>query len=243
MSFGEGLSLSFWWKRSMSLTESQKALVLLSGGLDSAVNLYWAKREFKEVMALTFLYGQRAEACELRSSEKLCRHLGVDHQTMDLRFISRFGGSSLTDKSKKIPQASDVQLHDPEISKKTAQSVWVPNRNGIFLNVAAGLAESLGVLTIIPGFNREEAQTFPDNSSEFIEACNRGLSFSTKGPVQVFCFTTNLDKPEIAKKGHELGVPFADLWPCYFDGPSWCGLCESCQRFSRAVEINQRQGF
>jgi 7-cyano-7-deazaguanine synthase len=124
------------------------------------------------------------------------------------------------------------------MSNQTAQRVWVPNRNGILLNIAAGFAEGLSADAIVPGFNAEEAATFPDNSEAFMGALDSAFQFSTATGVKVICFSSALDKAEIVKKSISLKVPLKDLWPCYMDGLDICRSCESCQRFLRALERN-----
>lgn len=212
-----------------------KYVVLLSSGLDSTVNLYEAKRQGEVACVLHFQYGQRAAARELERSQKLTRDLGLQLTVVDLSWFSAFTSSSLINKNSLIPGKNEVQIDSHEESLKTAKSVWVPNRNGIFLNVAAGFAESLGASFIVPGFNIEEASTFPDNSKAFLESIDASLSFSTANQVKTKCFTTDLDKPQIMKRALELGVPLKDLWPCYHAEEKWCGECESCQRFHRAL--------
>jgi 7-cyano-7-deazaguanine synthase len=218
----------------MTVTTS-KALVLLSAGLDSSVNLAMAVQEFSSVLAITFDYGQRAARAELRSAQFLCQHYGVEHQILNLPFIGAWGVSSLTDLQKEIPKGEEIQIDNLARSQKSAQSVWVPNRNGIFLNTAAGLAESLDISVVIPGFNLEEAQTFADNSEDFLRALNQSFSFSTRNQVQVQSYTLKMTKIEIAKKAKELALPIHLIWPCYKNQERWCGQCESCQRSMRAL--------
>jgi 7-cyano-7-deazaguanine synthase len=212
----------------------KKAVVLLSGGLDSTVNLYWAKTKFKVVLALTFDYGQRAARSEVIAARALARKLGVRHQVVKLPFIGAFGQSSLTDKRSSIPVGSKVSIDSLKTSRETAKSVWVPNRNGIFLNVAAGFAETNKADYIIPGFNAEEAATFPDNSESFLKATDKTLAFSTANKVKIQCLTVKLSKAEIVLRGEELKVDWSLTWPCYFSAKKWCGQCESCQRSKRA---------
>ncbi|MBK7961059.1 MAG: 7-cyano-7-deazaguanine synthase QueC [Bdellovibrionales bacterium] len=211
----------------------KKAVVLLSAGLDSTVNLYAAHRDLEIVLALTFDYGQKAAAKEKYCSQRLAEQLGVPHKVIDLGWFRDFGASSLIQSNQKIP-TDQVKINDLPTSQQTARSVWVPNRNGIFLNIAAGFAESLEADYVIPGFNAEEAVTFPDNSTEFMGAMDSSLKFSTANHVRIHCLTDKLNKPEIAKLAVELGVPISNLWPCYFPGEKWCGECESCQRSKRA---------
>lgn len=137
-----------------------------------------------------------------------------------------------------MPTAGEVAIDDLQTSQNTAKAVWVPNRNGIFLNIAAGFAEGLGAETVIPGFNVEEATTFPDNSFPYMKALDESFIFSTANHVKVYCYSVNMDKTEIVKDSIRLKVPFEKLWPCYQAFEKWCGECESCQRFQRAVKAN-----
>jgi 7-cyano-7-deazaguanine synthase len=212
-----------------------QALVLLSSGLDSTINLYQAKAKLGSVAAVTFDYGQRAAKKEIEKAKALTKKLKVPHLVIDIKWLGKLGGSSLTDKKKTVPQAAKVKIDDLKTSQETAKSVWVPNRNGVFLNIAASIAEANSIPVIIPGFNIEEAQTFPDNSKEFISALNESFVFSTNRKVKVECYTTDLNKTEIVKLGQSLGVDFKLVWPCYFSYAKPCGQCESCLRFIRAI--------
>lgn len=213
-----------------------KSVVLLSGGMDSTVNLHEAQSHSEVVLALTFDYGQRAAQREIEATKKIALERKVPHRVLPLAFIKEFGGSSLTTESMNIPSGSQVSIDDMSTSRETAKSVWVPNRNGIFLNIAAGFAESLKADWIVPGFNKEEAATFPDNSQSYLEAATKSFAFSTANQVQVKCFTTDLDKTEIVRLGEKRSVNWKNIWPCYLSGEKWCGQCESCQRSLRAFK-------
>ncbi len=215
-----------------------KSVVLLSSGLDSTVNFYEALSHGEVKLALTFDYGQRAASKEVACSQKIAQEKKVLHKVVKLDFFRDFGKSSLVDIQKSLPLKEQVSIDDEQTSQKTARSVWVPNRNGIFLNVAAGFAEALGADTVVPGFNLEEAATFPDNSQGFLDQLTKSFSFSTSNQVKSFCFTTQLNKTEIVKRGLELKVDFKNIWPCYQALDIWCGQCESCQRARRAFEAN-----
>jgi 7-cyano-7-deazaguanine synthase len=208
-------------------------IVLLSAGLDSTVNLYEARTHGKIHLALTFDYGQRAAAKEIEFASKTCEHLKVSHKVISLPWLKEITNTSLVNPKSEVPKNMDIDKMS-EITE-TAKKVWVPNRNGVFLSIAASFAESLGAKTIVPGFNREEATTFPDNSGAFLESFTDSLSYSTLSGVEVQCFTTELNKTEIARKGRELEVKFEYVWPCYFAGPEHCGECESCLRYDRAM--------
>lgn len=215
--------------------KKKKAVVLLSGGLDSTVNLYEAHQAFEVVQVLTINYGQKALVKELQAAEYFSKLLDLPWIKLDLTWLAQISQSSLNT-SAIVPQGQDVDITSYETSMKTAHSVWVPNRNGLFLNIAGVYADALGADYIIPGFNKEEAETFPDNSKDFMLATNLGLKFSTRNHAEVFCFTTDLNKTEIVKRAKELDIPLDKLWPCYHSLDQWCGVCESCLRFQRATK-------
>jgi 7-cyano-7-deazaguanine synthase len=186
------------------------------------------------VLALTFNYGQRAAQQEIAHSAKLAAYMGVPHKVMDVTWFKDFNKSSLLVEDQVVPTGKDVEIDNLEKSAESAKSVWVPNRNGIFINIAAAYAEALGADAVIPGFNAEEAATFPDNSKEFLEQATKSLFYSTANHVKVGCYTAHLKKPDIVRLGQGLKVPWELVWPCYFAGEKWCGECESCQRAKRA---------
>jgi len=214
------------------------AVVLLSSGLDSTFNLYQARQKLTVRLALTFDYGQRAAKREILAARRIADLLKIPHQVIELPWFKSFTQTSLVSEQNAVPQGADVRIDNLERSMQTARSVWVPNRNGIFLNIAAGFAEGLKAAFVVPGFNREEAATFPDNSQAFLNSLDSAWEFSTEGRVRTLCYSAALDKVGIVREGLKLGMPFASLWPCYLAGEKWCGTCESCQRFRRAVEAN-----
>ncbi|MFM6928263.1 MAG: 7-cyano-7-deazaguanine synthase QueC [Bdellovibrio sp.] len=219
------------------MKNQKKAVVLLSSGLDSTVNLFEAMKHGHEVvLALTFNYGQRAAKQEIAHSAKLAAYMGVPHKVMDVTWFKDFNKSSLLVDDQIVPTGKDVEIDNLEKSAESAKSVWVPNRNGIFINIAAAYAEALGADAVIPGFNAEEAATFPDNSKEFLEQATKSLFYSTANHVKVGCYTAHLKKPDIVRLGQGLKVPWELVWPCYFAGEKWCGECESCQRAKRAFD-------
>jgi 7-cyano-7-deazaguanine synthase len=214
---------------------TKKVVALLSSGLDSTVNIFEAMKHHHEVvLALTFNYGQKAAKKELEHSAKIAAYLGIPHRVMDVTWFKEFNKSSLLAEDQVIPTGIDVEIDNFEKSTDTAKSVWVPNRNGIFINIAAAFAEAMNADAVMPGFNAEEAITFPDNSKEFLEQITKSLSYSTANRVSVGCFTAHLRKPDIVRLGQGLKVPWGLVWPCYFSGEKWCGQCESCQRALRA---------
>jgi 7-cyano-7-deazaguanine synthase len=212
-----------------------RGIVLLSGGLDSAVNLAFALRNLEVVLCLTADYGQLAARREIAAARALSEYYGVAHRVVELPFLRDLGGSALTD-DVKLPEPAAADLDDPARAADSARRVWVPNRNGLLVNVAACFAEVLGCNRIITGFNREEARTFPDNSPQFLEAANYALAYSTLADVRVVSYTQLLDKAEIVTLGQRLRVPWSLVWSCYRGESLACGACESCVRLERARE-------
>lgn len=222
----------------LNLVAMNKSVVLLSGGLDSTYNFVRANDEGSVALALTFDYGQRAAKKEIQASKALCEEFQVPHQVITLDFFTNFKASSLNNFEKAIPMGLEVDIESLEQSQQSAKSVWVPNRNGIFLNIGAGFAESLGAQWIVPGFNKEEAATFPDNSIDFSKALDHSFSFSTSNSVIVKCFSIDKSKIEIVEELKSINFSFSKVWPCYLAEEEICGSCESCQRFLRALKKN-----
>jgi 7-cyano-7-deazaguanine synthase len=215
-----------------------RAIGLLSGGLDStvALALVRAQEPGGVVLALTVDYGQRAAAREVDAARRIAARLGVPHRVVALPFFRELGGGALLDATLELPRPDAATLdRGGRAVAESADRVWVPNRNGVFIEVAAAFAESLGADTVVVGFNREEAATFPDNSQEYLAAVNGALHFSTRGRVALASPTAALDKVEIVRAGAKCGAPLDLIWPCYEGGADPCGTCESCQRLRRAA--------
>ncbi|TEB06917.1 7-cyano-7-deazaguanine synthase [Pelotomaculum schinkii] len=213
-----------------------KSVVLLSGGLDSTVSFAHALRESEVALCLTFDYGQRAANQEKKAAAALAAHYRVEHLVVELPFLRDITSTALVRGDLDLPEPDRTGLDDFAASTASAAAVWVPNRNGVFINIAAAFAESRQCGLVVTGFNREEAVTFPDNSTDFVAAAGHALSFSTMNKVKVVSYTQRLDKVEIIKFGLRLGIPFRHIWSCYRGYEKMCGSCESCQRFKRASE-------
>ncbi len=224
------------------MTMRRDAVALLSGGLDSAVALAAARGqgEGEIVLALTADYGQVAASREIAAARAIASALGVPHRVVALPFLAEamMGGRPhpLVDASVAPPEPSAAEIErGGEAARRSAEAVWVPNRNGLLVNVAAAFAEATGASRVVTGFNREEAETFPDNSLAFVEAANRALALSTRTGVRVESPTAALDKKDIVALGRKLGAPIERIWSCYRSGPRMCGRCESCRRLKRAL--------
>lgn len=215
------------------MRQVDSSIVMLSAGLDSTVNLAIARSTTTIVACVTFDYGQKAARSETAASKRLAAHFEVPHIVIDLPWLAS-RRSALTGHDE-IPEPGSSSLDDAAASESAAEAVWVPNRNGVFVSIAAALAEEQGAGAVIGGFNAEEGATFPDNTPAFMDAATRMFSFSTRNGVRVESFTADLDKTEIVRLGVEYGVPFEMIWSCYRDGETMCGRCESCMRLRRAV--------
>lgn len=212
-----------------------KSVVLLSGGLDSAVCLAYARLEGQVELAITFNYGQRAAEKEIKAASQLAEFYGINHRVIDLPWLAEITTTALV-KGEDLPEPSAEDLDNLEVSTNTAAAVWVPNRNGLFINIAACFAEAMDCHLLIAGFNREEAVTFPDNTPEFTQAATKALSYSTANGVKVISYTGRLDKSDIVALGNGLGLPWHLIWSCYRNEEKMCGRCESCQRLIRAFK-------
>ena len=212
------------------------AVVLLSAGLDSTVNLKQALDDGGIALALTFDYGQRAAAREARSAAFMCQQLGVTHRLILLPWLREISSTSLVSPQASLPEVTPEQLDQPRVtSGETARAVWIPNRNGVFVNIAAAYAESLGAPVVVAGFNAEEAAAFPDNSANFVSAANVSLDLSTLAHIRLVSYTQELGKAEIVRLGRRIGAPIPAIWSCYCGESEHCWRCESCARLERAL--------
>jgi len=203
----------------------KKAIILLSGGLDSATLLALAKQQGYICYALSFNYGQRHGA-ELNAARHIAEHARVvEHKLVHIG-LDAFGGSALTDTSIAVPN----QLADG------IPITYVPARNTVFLAFALGWAEVLGALDIFIGVNAVDYSGYPDCRPEFIEAFEKLARLATKLGVEGQCFKIHtplidLGKGGIIKLGLDLGVDYAHTVSCYSadDSGRACGVCDSCR--------------
>ncbi len=219
---------------------NKKSVVLLSGGLDSVVSLASAEdMNYNPKLALTFDYGQKSFEQEYKSSKLLSDYYKLEHKVIKLDWLKEISTSALTDRMD-IPVVDENQLDDKEKSEKSAKAVWVANRNGLFVNIAASIAEAQGYTHIIIGVNKEEGITFKDNTKAFIDFENRALEYSTNSCVQVIAPMIDKNKKEIVEIGIKLNIPFKYIYSCYQNNEKHCGVCESCLRLKRALKLNNR---
>ncbi|HEY4258778.1 MAG TPA: 7-cyano-7-deazaguanine synthase QueC [Schlesneria sp.] len=208
----------------------KKAVVLLSGGLDSATVLAIAKAEKFELYALTFRYGQR-HGVELNASRRIAERVSVkQHVIFDID-LRQFGGSSLTTDN---PVAKD---RSPEEMSGGIPLTYVPGRNIVFLSIATAWAETLQARDIFIGVNAVDYSGYPDCRPEFIAAFERMANLGTKASVEgnltkIHAPLVTLSKQEIIRRGLELGVDYGLTSTCYdpvLEAGAACGKCDACQ--------------
>ncbi len=205
---------------------SKKAVILLSGGLDSATCLAIARSEGFECYALSFAYGQR-NSCELKASGNVAASIGVaDHVVIDID-LRKWGGSALTDDIE-VPNKEDLEAESIPVT-------YVPARNLIFLSLATGYAEAIGAKDIFIGVNSVDFSGYPDCRPRFIEAFQQCATIGTKAEDEGWGFNIHaplqfLNKAQIIGKGTALGVDYSLTRTCYNPSEKGlaCGKCDSC---------------
>jgi 7-cyano-7-deazaguanine synthase len=203
----------------------KKAVILLSGGLDSATVVAMARADGYTCYTMSFDYGQRHRA-ELHAAERVAKDLGVvEHKVIGLN-LNGIGGSALTDSSIDVPETPGEGI----------PVTYVPARNTVFLSLALGWAEVLGARDIFIGVNAVDYSGYPDCRPEFIESFERMANLATKAGVEGQGFTIqaplqNLSKADIVKAGMRLGVDYGLTVSCYQadDQGRACGKCDSCR--------------
>jgi 7-cyano-7-deazaguanine synthase len=212
-----------------------KAVILLSGGLDSSTVLYLAKSEGYSCHALSFDYQQRHRR-ELEAARTIAIASGVsDHQVVsfDLRL---WGGSALTDERIDLPQHRDLAAMSESIPV-----TYVPARNTIFLSFALAYAEAIAASRVYIGVNALDYSGYPDCRPDYIEAMRSVYRLGTKQgregvPIEIITPLIDLKKTEIIQLGDRLGVPWEQTWSCYSGEPVPCGTCDSCRLRLAAFE-------
>ncbi len=209
----------------MSNSPRERAVICLSGGMDSCVCAALAARDY-DVYAVHFSYGQRTEAREQRSAEEVARLTGVKelmHLKIDL--FRRIGGSALTDTSIAVPAAP---AEEASIGAEIPVT-YVPFRNAHFLSAAVSWAEVLGAKTIFIGAVEQDSSGYPDCRPAYYDAFNELIRQGTKeGDIRIVTPLIAMRKSEIVRLGVELGAPFHVSWSCYSGESEACGVCESC---------------
>jgi len=195
-----------------------KAIVLLSGGLDSSTTLYYAKSKGYDCRALIFDYGQRHRR-ELKSAVAIAKLAKVDHQIIRIKLP--WGGSALLDYKLQI---TNYKLHN------TIPPTYVPARNTIFISFALSYAEAIGAEAVFIGANAVDYSGYPDCRPEYYEAFNKLIKNGMRdNNIKIKAPLIKMTKTQIVKLAGKLNVPVEKTWSCYAGGRKPCGVCDSCR--------------
>ena len=199
------------------------AVCIISGGMDSALAAKIAQKEGYEIIALHFNYGQRTEAKELTCFRKVASDVNASEvYEVDLPFFEQIGASALTDKSIDVPIGG---------LEEGVPVTYVPFRNGIFLSIAASVAEKHAAEALFIGVVEEDSSGYPDCRESYIEQMQKAINMGTRDEtvLSIKMPLVAMNKAEIVQKSLALDVPLASTWSCYKSEEKACGVCDSCR--------------
>ena len=205
--------------------ELKNSVLILSGGIDSVTMLYNYKEQI--ALALTFDYGSKHNKKEISFAQYHCQQLGIPQIIIPLSFMQQYFKSSLLEGGEDIPEGS----YDDENMKSTV----VPFRNGIMLAIAAGIAESNGLKHVMMANHSGDHAIYPDCRQTFIDAMSEAMRQGTYAHLEIFAPYTNITKGDIARRGTQLGIDYAETWSCYKGGTHHCGKCGTCMERKEAL--------
>jgi len=197
-----------------------KVVVLLSGGMDSTAALYEARAKHTVAGAVSFDYGSKHNAREIPFAKWHCKKLRILHQVVALDFMPELFKSALLKSGGKIP--------DGHYEEATMKQTVVPFRNGIMLAIAAGYAESIEAQGLVIAAHAGDHAIYPDCREKFMRAMGDAMRRGTYAEIKLRRPFINLTKAQIVRRGHKLGVDFAQTWSCYKGGKVHCGTCGTC---------------
>lgn len=207
----------------MNSTHAKKAVCILSGGMDSTLASYIARNEGYEIVAVHFNYGQRTEKRELQAFRDICEDLQITEKyEIDIPFFTQIGASALT----------DIDIDVPVDGVKPGVPItYVPFRNGIFLSIAAAIAEKEEASAMFIGVVEEDSSGYPDCTDSFIDKMTDAINQGTKESTHLEIKTplVHMMKSDIVQKALELNVPLQHTWSCYKEQEEACGVCDSCR--------------
>jgi 7-cyano-7-deazaguanine synthase len=208
-----------------------KAVCLLSGGMDSATLVYLARDRGYQLFCLHFNYGQRTERRERDSARKIAELAGAeDLVEIDLTYLTRFGGSSLTDRRLPVDRYHDESRGIP--------NTYVPFRNANLLSIATSYAEASGADAVFIGVQSQDYSGYPDCRPQFIEAFQQLVNVGTRDEtcIRIVAPFLSMNKQDIIRLGMSLGVPYQYTWSCYQSEERACGVCGACHFRRTAFE-------
>jgi 7-cyano-7-deazaguanine synthase len=205
------------------MKQTKKAVIVLSGGPDSATVAYWAKQQNYQIYPITFKYGQIAVK-ETQAAQKIAHKLDTSTKIIDL--------SALKDI---FSTATSLVNPDIPLTAEFSTPIIVPFRNAIFLSAAVAYAITVKAKKIFYGAQGSDEPFYPDCRRKFYEAFEKAAQLGTCEDITIQAPFSNLTKAQLIKEGAKLGVPFELTWSCYLDGNKHCGKCESC--------INRKKAF
>lgn len=201
------------------------SVIIVSGGMDSITLLHDKKDDI--ALAITFDYGSKHNAREIPFAQLHCQRLGIEHIIISLEFMHQYFKSSLLEGGEDIPEG--------HYADENMKSTVVPFRNGIMLSIAVGLAESRNLKNVLIANHSGDHSIYPDCRPEFIKAIDAAASAGTYEDVRVVAPYTNMTKGEIATRGKELGINYAETWSCYKGHAIHCGKCGTCVERKEAL--------
>ena len=207
----------------MAKIAQKKAICILSGGMDSTLASYIAKNDGYEIIAVHFNYGQRTQDRELKAFRDICNDLKIlEKYEIDIPFFTQIGASALTDKNIDVP-TNGIEVGVPV--------TYVPFRNGIFLSIAAAVAEKEEATAMYIGVVQEDSSGYPDCTDSFISDMKKAINQGTKEDTYIDILTplVHLSKAQIVQEALKLNVPLEHTWSCYKEEAEACGVCDSCR--------------
>ncbi len=213
--------------------QSDLAVAIVSGGMDSTVLAYQAKYAFDKVIMVSFNYGQR-HVKELEYAKRTARVLGLEHRVIDMGFMATLlGGSSLT--------SPDVAVPDGHYAEESMKQTVVPNRNMIMLSIAAGIAVAEKANALLTAVHAGDHFIYPDCRPDFIVQLNKAICLGNEGflgeAFELYAPYVHISKADIAMVGQQYEIPWEDTWSCYKGGEIHCGVCGTCTERREAFEI------
>ena len=201
------------------------SILILSGGMDSTTLLY--DQQERIAAAVTFDYGSKHNAREIPFARLHCERLGIEHLVIPLGFMSQYFESSLLEGGAESPEG--------HYADDNMKSTVVPFRNGIMLSIAIGLAESRGLKHVMMANHGGDHTIYPDCRPEFVNAMSEAARTGTFPGITLLCPFTNLTKGQIAARGRDLGIDYAETWSCYKGQEKHCGKCGTCVERQEAL--------